>query len=253
MTRKSCVQGSNPPASIRPLFRPSPWSWSVAAGFPVAAAVGQEVRRGKHHLPSDRWMGFVRRDARAIPACRRIARHGCTESELVRVSQLIPQARSLRFSFSPQALSGEIRWSRDASSERKSDAAREARTALNWRRRLSGKGHDAGIRRRASESGRRSGVTPVSSLSPSSEALHPDACADESCVRSRRSRRNALAVRSRKPGDLTGHPPSDGPVCPREICDNSWLAGCAGVFGRPRRSLVSVNVASPMELGPEER
>jgi hypothetical protein len=84
------------------------------------------------------------------------------------------------FVLSPRLYWG-IRWSRDASSERKSDAAREARTALNWRRRLSGKGHDAGIRRRASESGRRSGVTTVSSLSPSSEALHPDACADESC------------------------------------------------------------------------
>jgi len=156
------------------------------------------------------------------------------------------------FVLSPSLIWG-IRWSRDASSERESDAAREARTALNWRRRLSGKGHDAGIRRRASESGRRSGVTTVSSPSPSSEALHPDACADESCVRSRRSRRNALPVRSRKPGDLTGHPASDGPDCLRENCDNSWLAGCAGVFGRLRRSLVSVNVASPMELGPEER
>jgi len=84
------------------------------------------------------------------------------------------------FVLSPSLIWG-IRWSRDASSERESDAAREARTALNWRRRLSGKGHDAGIRRRASESGRRSGVTTVSSPSPSSEALHPDACADESC------------------------------------------------------------------------
>ena len=62
---------------------------------------------------------------------------GC---ELVRVSQLIPQARSLRLSFSPQGFDWGTRWNRDAGSERRSDAATEAFVALEWRRRLSEKG-----------------------------------------------------------------------------------------------------------------
>jgi len=46
------------------------------------------------------------------------------------------------------------RWSWDASSERRSDAARGIYAGLNCRQEFLGKGHDAGIRRRGSELGR---------------------------------------------------------------------------------------------------
>ena len=87
--------------------------------------------------------------------------------------QLIPQARSRRMLvLSPRqhmvlsmGCTGE-RWKRADASEPLSDAAREAGVALNWRPRLLGKGHDAGIRRRESEFGRHGGVTPESTCSP---------------------------------------------------------------------------------------
>ena len=79
---------------------------------------------------------------------------------LVRVSQLIPQARSLGLSIFSPSCTGDDGGVNDAS-ERRSDAARGIRVALNWRQRFLGKGHDAGIRRRDSESGRNRGMTPA--------------------------------------------------------------------------------------------
>jgi len=120
----------------------------------------------RHDVASQAWPKLYRfdhrtGDAHAIPALGRfpsVVREA--QPRLVRVSQLIPQARSLGLSIFSPSCTGDDGGVNDAS-ERRSDAARGIRVALNWRQRFLGKGHDAGIRRRDSESGRNRGMTPA--------------------------------------------------------------------------------------------
>jgi len=95
-----------------------------------------------------------RSDAAETPARSLLARSPSPGGKVVRVGSresANPVGTVAKFVVLSPRLNRGIRWSREAGSERHSDAAREARVALHWRRGLSGKGHDAGIRRRASE------------------------------------------------------------------------------------------------------
>ena len=121
-------------------------------------------------------------DAHAIPALGRfpsVVREA--QPRLVRVSQLIPQARSLRFSFSPQGLTGEFDGAGTPAPNESPTRPGKLEPLLIGGKSFPEKGTTPESGGGLSESGRRSGVTTVSSPSPSSEALHPDACADESC------------------------------------------------------------------------